>query len=229
MKRETLNKITDQIDYEAKGRLVGYLNIYNYSVLRKQPKLLSALDQYTLDGILLVLFIKLFWRKRISRKSPDFSSYFNDLFIHMNQNRTVAYFVGGSTGEIHNFVEVIKARYPKIEIAGFTDGYNVDNISLGNLLIRHKVEVTIVGMGTPKQEELMVDLRTKGYKGQSYSCGAFFSQTARKGVEYYPEFISKLHLRWAYRIYEEPKLFKRYAIQYPWGFLILLKDRIQSE
>lgn len=229
MRRETLNKITENIDYESKNSLVGYLNIYNYSILRKQPALLSAIDQYTLDGILLSLFVQLFWGKKVSRRSPDFSSYFRDLFLHMDENKTVAYFVGGSKAEIHNFVEIIREQYPNIEIAGFLNGYEVDNDSLGVLLIRHNVEVTIVGMGTPKQEELMVALKTKGYTGQCYSCGAFFSQTARKGMQYYPKLISKLHLRWAYRIYEEPKLFKRYAIQYPKGLFLLLKDRINSK
>ncbi|MCK0144096.1 WecB/TagA/CpsF family glycosyltransferase [Arenibacter sp. F26102] len=204
---------------------MGYLNIYNYKILRKHFERIKAIDFFTLDGIMLAIFLRVFTGKKIKRKSPDFSSYFDPMFSFFDQNRKKVYFLGASQIDIEKFVSVIKVKYPKINVVGFRSGFDINEETIFKELIMKEVDACIVGLGTPKQELFMISARIAGFKGSCFACGAFFSQTAEKGVKYYPNLLSKLHLRWVYRIYKEPKLFNRYFFDYPVGLFYLIMDR----
>jgi N-acetylglucosaminyldiphosphoundecaprenol N-acetyl-beta-D-mannosaminyltransferase len=85
----------------------------------------------------------------------------------------------------------------------------------------------IVGMGAVLQEKFLLTLRSLNWQGAGYTCGGFFHQTADT-ITYYPKIIDQLQLRWAYRIFKEPKLFLRYSIQYPKFIFILLFDTLSK-
>lgn len=228
MINQIIPKITDTVNYKTESPVVFYLNVYSYLIIRKHTDIIKSADYFTLDGILLVLFLKVFANKRIMRKSPDFSSYFKELFSFLNLSGKKVYFLGGGLNEIQKFVDIISKEYPKIVISGYNDGYySVEKETLiFNAIISEKVDVIIVGLGTPKQENFILKAREEGFNGACFTCGAFFSQTASKGQEYYPNFINKFHARWLYRIYKEPKLLKRYCFFYPKGLFYLLVDKL---
>lgn len=227
MINDVLSKITDKIDYHNDSQIIGYLNIYNYQILRQHFEHIKSIDFFTLDGIMLSVFLRVFTGKKINRKSPDFSSYFDPMFSFFDQNRKKVFFLGSSQIDIEKFVGIIEVKYPKINVVGFRSGFDIDEDWIFNELRLKEVDSLIVGMGTPKQELFMINARMAGFKGSCFACGAFFSQTAEKGVKYYPSLLSKLHLRWVYRIYLEPKLFNRYFIYYPIGLFYLIKDRLK--
>lgn len=225
MINKVLCKIVDKIDFENQSQTVSYLNIYNYQILRSKSHLIREINFFTLDGIMLVFFLRLLTSKKLIRQSPDFSSYFKDLFAYLDVNKKRVFFIGASENDLLKFVNIIKTKYPNIEISGFLSGYNLRSNIAQDQIISNKVDTLIVGMGTPNQEEFITKVKLAGYKGSSFACGAFFSQTANNGLQYYPSWISKIHLRWIYRIYKEPKLVKRYLIDYPIGLYFLLSDR----
>ena len=80
-------------------------------------------------------------------------------------------------------------------------------------------------MGTPKQEEFLLDLSQAGWKGTGYTCGGFLHQTAQN-IKYYPKWIDLFNLRAIYRIYDEPRLIKRYMLEYPIALIYILSDLI---
>ena len=223
-----VDKISDNINIDEGPLTVTYLNVYNYTLLRKNKTILPTFDKITLDGILLVIMIRLLFGKRIRRVSPDFSSYFKPLFEDLNKSRQKVAFVGASEDDIQAFVKIIKDKYRDIQIGFYHNGYDVDEEFITSQLRDKQIEFLFVGMGTPKQEQLILDIRSSGYSGWSFCCGAFISQTANGGENYYPAWINSLHLRWLYRIYREPKLMRRYALDYPFGILLLLKDRLSK-
>lgn len=226
MIKQVLNKIVDKIDFNEKSISVCYINVYNYRILRLNPHIVNQIDYFTLDGILLVLILRIFSKKKINRLSPDFSSYFKDLFCYLDLNKKRVFFVGATHEEMRNFVKKIESIFPNIQIVGYLDGYTLNPQSAFEDIMAKKSDVLIVGMGTPNQEEFMMKIKSFGYEGASFACGAFFSQTAAKGLQYYPKAVSFLHLRWVYRIYREPKLVWRYLIDYPIGLFYILKDLI---
>lgn len=79
-------------------------------------------------------------------------------------------------------------------------------------------------MGTPAQDIFLKELNEIGWDGIAFTCGGFIHQVASGKLNYYPEIINKLNLRWLYRIYDEPKLFKRFFCYYPLSMLLFLYD-----
>jgi N-acetylglucosaminyldiphosphoundecaprenol N-acetyl-beta-D-mannosaminyltransferase len=87
-------------------------------------------------------------------------------------------------------------------------------------------QLVVVGMGTPLQECFLVDLVSVGWKGRGYSCGGYFHQLGGDNrSNYYPNWMNRFHLRWLYRIWDEPKLLSRYFIVYPSFFISSLFNR----
>lgn len=225
MIKSIISKITDDINYDESGPFVmGYLNIYNYMVFRKSPELTKQISAFTLDGIFMVYFLQFVFRKKFSRKSPDFSSYFVDLFSQYDANKQSMFVVGGAPDECDAFCQMLSDDYSGINLVGKSDGFQNDDTSLFAKIKSVNPMIVIVGMGTPKQEQFAVDLKASGYEGVIYCCGALISQTAVQGQFYYPNWISATNLRWLYRIKKDPKLFKRYAFDYPKGLFYLLCD-----
>jgi N-acetylglucosaminyldiphosphoundecaprenol N-acetyl-beta-D-mannosaminyltransferase len=81
-------------------------------------------------------------------------------------------------------------------------------------------------MGSPNQENFLIELANEGWNGSGYTCGGFFHQTSKKGIQYYPTWCDKYNLRWMYRMYDEPKLIKRYVWHYPIFIFIFIFDMI---
>ncbi|MEJ0063686.1 MAG: WecB/TagA/CpsF family glycosyltransferase [Alphaproteobacteria bacterium] len=71
-------------------------------------------------------------------------------------------------------------------------------------IMNQSPDAVIVAMGAPRQEMLLLALRDAGYKGVAITCGGFLNQYLEK-ESYYPKWIDKLNLRFAYRLYKEPR------------------------
>jgi N-acetylglucosaminyldiphosphoundecaprenol N-acetyl-beta-D-mannosaminyltransferase len=224
MIHDLLPKITDQAVYSGGTSPIGYVNIYNYSIFRKHPDILSGFAQFTLDGIFLVWMIRLLFGRRIQRKSPDFSSYFTELFEWLDQHGKKTAFIGGSPEEIRVFTERVTGLYPGIQAVLTVSGYERDDEEVVQKVLSGGPEVILLGMGSPRQELFALLLKNRNCKGTIITCGAFISQTATGGEEYYPVWINSLNLRWVYRIFREPVLFRRYFFQYPRALWVLLGD-----
>lgn len=225
MIKEIRSKIVDEISPSA-NEIVSYLNIYNYALIRKRPEIYNQIDYFTLDGFVLALWLKLFNNKRIKRQSPDFSSYFKDLFSSINRNNETLYILGAEEHALESFVSKISQKYKQIRIIGYNNGYDYD---LNDIILELKDKnpnYIFLGLGTPTQEQIAIELKMQvGLHSRIFTCGAFISQTAHKGLQYYPNYINKMNLRWVYRIIQEPYLLKRYLIEYPKGLFLLTKDR----
>lgn len=220
-----LPKLTNNIDVGKTGpSIVGYLNFYNYLIFRKRPELITQINSFTLDGIALVWFLGLLSRKKYERQSPDFSSYFVDLFTEIDRNKETLFVLGGSPDDCSDFCGIMKQNYPGLNLVGRADGYRKDEDVIIEEINDLSPSKVIIGMGSPKQESFAADLKAAGYKGVIYCCGALISQTADHGQYYYPKWITDLHLRWLYRIVKEPKVFKRCLIDYPKGIFFVMLD-----
>lgn len=205
--------------------LVTYLNPYSYLIARKEISLLQQFDEVHADGIVLVLFLRWFGVARVRRISFDMSSFAPQLFEKAVHKRYRIYLIGATSEEIAAAAARIQQAFPALRIDGFRDGYFENEKERKRVLesiVSSAPDIVICGMGTPLQERFLADLRAAGWSGSGYTCGGFFHQSAHR-LHYYPVWIDRLNLRWAYRIYREPKLLKRYGWEYPkfvWCFLV---------
>lgn len=210
--------------HQTASGLVTYLNPYSYLAARRNVTLFGKFDEIHIDGIALVLFLRWFGVADVRRESFDMSSFAPEFFKSATAEGKNVYMIGAKPEEIALAVDRISERFPSLLIAGYRHGYfesDAEKAELLGSLAALAPDYVICGMGTPLQETFLVELREAGWKGTGYTCGGFFHQSAER-LSYYPGWIDRLNLRWAYRIYREPKLLKRYGWEYPkfvWCFL----------
>lgn len=204
----------------------SFLNPFSYYQLRNNKKLLQSIDRWLIDGQLLVKYFKLLGVADVTRKSFDMTSLAPEVFSQAIEKNQSVYFVGTTPEDIVIAVEKIADRFKGLNIIGFHHGY-LDDKAKAQLVMsdinNKSADIVIVGMGAPRQESFLINLRNTGWKGTGFTCGGFFHQTASK-MDYYPKWADKFNLRWLYRIYDEPKLAKRYFIQYPWALVLIYWD-----
>lgn len=231
MSLNTINILKNKINYKnikflyKKDSIITFLNPFSYLFFRKNTKLFQNFDLILIDGISLVVLCKIITSKVI-RYSFDMTSIAPIVFNYCISNKKNIYFIGSREKTINNFIGVIEEGFPGLDIVGFRNGYfknNSERESVIKQISQVNPDMIIVGMGTPYQEEFLIDLKKVGWQGTGYTCGGFIHQTAL-GLIYYPYFINKFNLRWLYRIYKEPKLLKRYLFYYPLSFFLLTYD-----
>jgi exopolysaccharide biosynthesis WecB/TagA/CpsF family protein len=201
MMLKQLNKTTD-------SKLFTFLNPYSYLLARKEKELFENFN-IKIDGILLVKVLNLFGFKNIKRESFDMTSLAPIVFEKAIKENKSIYFIGTKPNVIEKAIENIKEAYPKLNIIGFRNGYfkNEERSDILENIKELNPDIVVCGMGTPLQEQFLVDLQDTGWNGIGYTCGGFLHQTAGD-IQYYPKWVDKYNLRWVYRIYDEPVLFK---------------------
>ena len=203
--------------------ITTFLNPFSYLLARCNKHQLSHFN-INIDGGLLVILLNLFGFK-YKRKSFDMTSLapvvFNDA---INNNKSI-YFIGSKPKVIDLAIKNIQEQFPELNICGYRDGYIDQNemVVVLDIINSLKADYVICGMGTPLQEKFLIDLQKSGWTGKGYTCGGFLHQTAA-GIKYYPNWVNTLGLRAFYRMYDEPKLIRRYFIDYPKAIIIILSD-----
>ena len=220
---ELIQNSNQKFDLQECG-IYTFINPYSYMLLRKS-KVLDQFDKIFVDGISLVKLLHVFGIRTV-RRSFDMTSLAPLVFeTSISKNLTI-YFLGSTQEDIENFIGTIRKTYPKLNIIGYRNGYFEDEEERTRTisdLLEKSPDVVIAGMGTPYQENFLIDLKKVGWNGKGFTCGGFIHQTAKE-IDYYPSFFDKNNLRWFYRMIDEPKLIKRYFLQYPVSICLLLLD-----
>jgi len=214
------------LDVPVENGLTTFLNPYSYLMIRRDLSLLESIDTFLIDGQLLVAFFKVLGIADLERKSFDMTSLAPEVFTAGANCGDTVYLVGSTPDTIGVAAENIAARFPGLDIAGYHHGYLDDDVDACKVIEEIKaksISIVVVGMGAPRQEQFLVRLRESGWGGSGYTCGGFFHQTATR-IDYYPRWADRLNLRWLYRIYDEPKLARRYFILYPWALCLIVWD-----
>jgi len=218
--------LTDSNELLASTALITFLNPYSYLVARRTPTLFESF-RIGIDGIGLVWFLRVFCGRRLPRVSFDMTSIAPLVFQEaVRSGRTVG-IVGARNEDLEAAVARIEQTFSGIRIIAKRNGYFASSAEQ-DAYIQHLLEIEpqimIVGMGTPLQERFLLALRAGGWKGIGLTCGGFLHQTAR-AMHYYPRWIDRWNLRWLYRVYDEPRLARRYLIEYPRFLWCGLVDR----
>jgi N-acetylglucosaminyldiphosphoundecaprenol N-acetyl-beta-D-mannosaminyltransferase len=200
-------------------KLNTFLNPYSYLLAQKDKKLFEKFN-IRIDGIFLVKLLHLIGLKHIKRESFDMTTFAPIVFNQLIQEKKSVYIIGTKSELIKQAVINIKKEFKGLNIIGYRDGY-IQPSEWEKVLLEIKEQnpdTVICGMGTPLQERFLLDLVNCGWNGVGYTCGGFLHQTSKQ-LAYYPDWINRYNIRWIYRIYKEPKLFKRYFWEYPKFFL----------
>jgi N-acetylglucosaminyldiphosphoundecaprenol N-acetyl-beta-D-mannosaminyltransferase len=129
------------------------------------------------------------------------------------------FLLGGNPGTAEAAVARLTELSPSLHLAGTlcppfgfeTQPEWLDRIKRS--LLDAAPDIVYVGLGFPKQERLIVDLRARMPNAWFVSCGISFSFVAGE-INRAPVIVQQLGLEWLHRMVQEPKrLYRRYLLQ----------------
>ena len=221
------NRICTNAAEFAEARVVTFLNPYSFLKILESGINLNRFDKICIDGTGLKLFLELAYRESgIQRLSFDFTSVANAVFEEAAAKTQRGFILGSDQNSNNKFLSKIVGMFPGINVDG-RSGYFESTSEMAEFLhslAELKYDFIIIGMGAVKQEEAAITLLDFGFKGRIYTCGGFIHQTAIGDGQYYPSWIDKCNLRFAYRMFKEPATIKRYLIDYPRALVLLTRN-----
>lgn len=215
----TLHGVIDRFEAalaEGERLLVSFVNPHA-AHLAKDPQYVSGLEGMDLvlcDGIGMALAASLISGQRTQRVSFDATSLAPHVMRTCADRQVPIFLVGGHPGVAERAGAVLRQGYPRLAVAGCYSGYGESPDSALLSIMRRPTSVVIAGLGAGRQERFLIELAKRNWRGVAFTCGGFLDQT-QFSQNYYPQLVDRLNLRFAYRLFREPRrLGRRYLIEY---------------
>jgi N-acetylglucosaminyldiphosphoundecaprenol N-acetyl-beta-D-mannosaminyltransferase len=141
------------------------------------------------------------------------------------------FFLGSTEEVLQRLRSNFKTKYPEIRIVGtYSPPFRAMSKEEDDVLVdrinRADPHFLWVGLGAPKQEKWIYEHVEKVHVPIQIGVGAafdFHAGTVRRASEY----VQKVGLEWLYRLYRDPRLWKRYATTNPPFMAMFLRDFIK--
>lgn len=198
-------------------RAVGYLNAHTVNLaLRRGGELgpmLRRMDMLYPDGMSVV--------RAARRRGLDVSERVSaaDFFLRFcwaaaARGRTIA-LVGGTPEVVAGCSAFLSGQVPALRIVLARDGFLKprEESSLAEELRRLRPAITLLGMGSPRQERLALFLRDTVGLPTVWCVGALFEYHAPGHRPHAPLWMRRAGMEWAFRLWQEPRrLARRYLL-----------------
>ena len=152
-------------------------------------------------------------------------SDFYEILIKFCIKHQLKLFIFGDKDET---LENIKTSYPELELVGLQNGFSFENDKILIEINKSNPDILIVGLGTPKQEEWIIQNKQLLKVNIIIAVGdgiKVFAGTKRRG----PKWIQKIGLEWLIRLLFEPKrLWKRYIMGIPLFIFRVIKFKLMN-
>lgn len=216
--RETINYVLNALD----GHRGGWICPANLDVLRQWRasaqvrELVAAADLVVADGMPLV------WAGEIQGSPLPERVAGSALVVSLTAAAADAgasiFLLGGNPGTAEAAVAKLSRLAPEVRLAGTLCppfGFERDPAWIDRIereLRKTRPDIVYVGLGFPKQERLIVELRDRLPYTWFLSCGISFSFVAGE-ITRAPAVMQRLGLEWLHRMAQEPKrLYRRYLL-----------------
>ncbi len=214
--------VLDHIFGELRAGRGGWLVTANLDFLRRFAKdvhtrdLLGASDLMVADGMPLVWASRLLGQPLPERVAGSALIYrFAERAA--SEGRTL-YFFGGEPGAGEAAARVLRERWPALQVVGHTAPQISappsprEVASVRQELHAKRPDLVLVGLGSPKQEQLIHALRAEFPQVWMVGVGISFSFVAGR-VQRAPAWMRQSGLEWIHRLAQEPgRLAKRYLV-----------------
>jgi N-acetylglucosaminyldiphosphoundecaprenol N-acetyl-beta-D-mannosaminyltransferase len=212
---------------EERPRRSHHLITVNVAILmmaREDPKLRAAIenaDLVVVDGKPLVWSAR--WLKAPVPEKVSGVDLMKRLLEEGNERGLSIFLLGTTQQRLDVLERVIRAKYPKVRIAGLRNGYfkAPDYPEVVRQIREAKADLLLVGMPAPFKEIWCEEQREALQTPAILGVGGAFDVLAGF-VPRAPRLLQEAGLEWAWRLAMEPrKLWKRYLVTNS-GFLALL-------
>jgi len=217
---EACNRI---LTFVENGEMHKYVVTPNVDHIIKIQKDKEFHQIYKNASLVLADGMPLVWAAKLLKKPLKEKVSGSDLFpalcekaAHRNMRM---FFLGGQEGVAQKAAEVLKNKFPEINIVGIYSpsfGFEkdeVENRKIINMINDTKPDILFVGLGAPKQEKWIYHHLNEINVPVSLGIGASFDFVAGTKKRA-PVWMQKAGLEWFWRFCLEPRrLFKRYFIE----------------
>jgi N-acetylglucosaminyldiphosphoundecaprenol N-acetyl-beta-D-mannosaminyltransferase len=217
--RDTIDCVLDGLA-ERRG---GWICPVNLDVLRQWREsveirgLMSCADLVVADGMPLIWAGELQGSPLPERVAG--STLVLSLSAAASKTAASIFLLGGNPGTADAAVRRLSALNPGLRFAGTLCppfGFDEDSEWLERIhasLRAASPDIVYVGLGFPKQERLIVELRRRLPQAWFVSCGISFSFVAGE-IHRAPAVLQQLGLEWLHRLAQEPaRLYRRYLVR----------------
>lgn len=197
--------------------IVTFVNPHACAVAESHEEYLDHLHEFDwvlCDGIGMVVAARRIGKIDIDRAAFDLTSIAGPVCEWLAAEGISLALVGGKPGVSNRAAERLRDLFPTLNIVKSLSGYNSDPERAMNFMADNQDTAIICGMGTPRQEKFLINLKNSGWSGIGFTCGGFFDQIVDR-VDYYPGWVDRMNLRFLYRLLMEPRrLWRRYLVEY---------------
>jgi len=170
--------------------------------------ILNSADLLVADGAGVVLASRIL-KVNLPEKVAGFDLVKNS--FSMDVNKKIKYFLFGSKpGVAEAAKEKILNNYKNVEVVGCHHGYfsPEDEDGIIDMINQSGADILLVALGAPKQEKWIYENKGKLKVKVCIGVGGSLDVISGK-VKLAPEFFRRNGLEWLYRLYKEPRRFKR--------------------
>lgn len=220
---EALNKANDAIRNNINFQII---TINPEMIMNAQKNehffnILSNSDLNIADGVGVKIALKLKKIKQNQIRGVDFS---RELVKLASENNYRIAFLGAKEEIIQKAKENFLKKYPNLNFVYTRNGYFDDENKIIEEIKSANPQILLVGLGSPKQEEIIVKLKSVLQGCTMVGVGGSFDVFSGI-VKESPMIYRKLGLEWLYRTILQPERFKRIFPVLP---IFLIKCIIES-
>jgi N-acetylglucosaminyldiphosphoundecaprenol N-acetyl-beta-D-mannosaminyltransferase len=213
-----------------------FLNPHSVVIAEREPAFRNAIvnaDGIFCDGVGLSLAGLVLNRRRTIRV------YGYEFFLALSRDLSTrkmgrVFFLGGTDESLADLIAKYRVEFPGIPDVGayappYREEFNSAELEhMARQIASHRTEVLWIGLGSPKQEKVLLDLMRLCGLSCGAAIGAVFDfYTGR--IPHAPAWIRRLGLQWAHRLLLEPKrLWKRTLVSTPLFLWLVFRRLFKS-
>ena len=200
---------------ERRGLLVGVVNAAKLVHRRSDSELsasLAAADVVLADGMAVVWASRLLGHALPERVTGI--DLLESLIGRAEQDGLSVYFLGAKSEVLAGMLEALRARHPRLRVAGARHGYFApeEEREVVRAIRESRADFLFVGMPTPKKEIFLRTWRAELPGLVCHGVGGAFDVLAGN-VQRAPLGWQRLGLEWFYRLLQEPRrMWRRYLV-----------------
>ncbi|MEW6209285.1 MAG: WecB/TagA/CpsF family glycosyltransferase, partial [Acidobacteriota bacterium] len=225
----------DRIERLISGGGSHYMAVVNASKVvtaSRDPQLKRALakaDLVTADGMSVVWAARLVGRRLKERVTGI--DIFERLIERAAARGWSVYFLGARENAVEALVEKLRARHPRLRVAGYRNGYfdRSESDSIAGAIKRSSADLLFVGLGSPAQEKWIEENLEKTGAKFALGVGGSFDHVSGL-IPRAPRWMQRAGLEWLHRLAREPKrLWRRYLVGNTLFLLLVAKQIIRGK
>jgi N-acetylglucosaminyldiphosphoundecaprenol N-acetyl-beta-D-mannosaminyltransferase len=231
---QIIHLICEKARLNSEKTLINYINVHGYYLSffdQEYKKVLNQSDIVFCDGFGVKVGAWLLNKKIGQRMCPP--DWIDPLLEKCAREKISVFFLGDQPGTIELFREKISSKFPSLDIRGAYHGFfnkqNDENIAILDIINNSGADLLLVGMGMPLQEKWthanLENINARVILGVG---GTFhwYTGVGKRG----PQFVTNNGFEWLWRLLVEPKkVWKRYLIELPYFFYVVLKKKFQPK